>query len=68
MKHDDHYYVCASCGASKIRRDAEAEWNVETQKWELVETFDHFICLDETESCERFGQECDVERKFILAA
>ena len=32
--------VCSHCGSHDVRADAYAEWDVQTQKWELVQTFE----------------------------
>jgi hypothetical protein len=32
--------VCAHCGSDDVRADAYAQWDVETQKWEIAQTFD----------------------------
>jgi hypothetical protein len=32
--------VCEICGSDDVLADAYAEWNVETQEWELQNTFD----------------------------
>jgi hypothetical protein len=39
--------VCSTCGSESVLADAYAEWNKESQKWELLEVFDkgHF-CHD----------------------
>jgi hypothetical protein len=37
---------CSTCGGENIVVDAWAEWNVETQRWELGATFDHSVCED----------------------
>lgn len=40
--------VCRQCGSDDVLKDAYACWNVETQEWELLTTFDEFVC----EKCE----------------
>jgi hypothetical protein len=39
-------YVCEDCGSDNCRSDAYADWNVETQQWELGQVFpiDGMIC------------------------
>jgi hypothetical protein len=32
--------VCSQCGSDEVRADAYAEWDVESQSWELAQTFD----------------------------
>jgi hypothetical protein len=32
--------VCSHCGAEEVLADAYAQWDVEEQAWEIVETFD----------------------------
>lgn len=32
--------VCGTCGSADVQADAYASWNPDTQKWELVTTFD----------------------------
>jgi hypothetical protein len=32
--------VCSHCGAEEVFADAYAQWNVESQAWEIVQTFD----------------------------
>jgi hypothetical protein len=32
--------VCAQCGSDEVRADAYAAWDVESQSWELAQTFD----------------------------
>lgn len=36
--------VCEDCGSEEVTRDAWAEWNVETQDWELGAVFDYAYC------------------------
>jgi len=35
---------CATCGSDDVRRDAWAEWSVETQAWELAEVYQAAHC------------------------
>jgi hypothetical protein len=32
--------VCAHCGSEDVVADAYAEWDVESQKWEVAQTFE----------------------------
>jgi len=32
--------VCSHCGSDEVRADAYAEWDVESQKWEIAQTFE----------------------------
>lgn len=36
--------TCESCGSNDIVADANAVWNIETQQWELANTFDATYC------------------------
>jgi hypothetical protein len=36
--------VCEHCGSEHVTRDAWAEWNVETQDWQLGAVFDYAYC------------------------
>ena len=36
--------VCEDCGSEEVTRDAWAQWNVETQDWELGAVFDYAYC------------------------
>ena len=47
--------ICATCGGDDVRADAYAAWNVDTQEWELVTTF------DKGSVCEDCGGECRIE-------
>lgn len=38
--------ICAACGSHNVKRDAWAEWNEETQAWELGTVFDAGHCDD----------------------
>ena len=38
--------VCGDCGGRNVRRDAWAEWDRDTQRWELAEIFDYGHCHD----------------------
>jgi hypothetical protein len=53
--------VCSHCGSTEVLRDAYAEWDVETQQWELHSVFDNAICQSET--CD--GGETHIEEKEI---
>jgi hypothetical protein len=39
-------YVCSVCGSENALRDAWAAWDVESQTWELVSTFQAGFCED----------------------
>jgi hypothetical protein len=46
---DERYkYVCNLCGSDDIAADAWAQWDIETQQWELLSTYDDKFCR----SCE----------------
>ena len=32
--------VCSHCGSHDVRADAYAEWDVQSQQWELAQTFE----------------------------
>ena len=52
--------VCATCDSTEVKRDAWAEWNVETQEWQLAgEPFDAAVC----ENC---GGECRIDEIDIV--
>lgn len=36
--------VCSRCRSRNVRRDAYAEWNTETQAWELCSVFEQGYC------------------------
>lgn len=36
--------VCAHCGSTDVRRNADAGWNEELQLWELVAIYDNATC------------------------
>lgn len=43
--------VCSRCGSDNVKKDAWAEWNAETQQWELSNTYDETYCEECEESC-----------------
>jgi hypothetical protein len=49
--------VCSHCDSEDVIADAYAEWDVESQVWEIVETFEKGAycnqCEDETRIVER---------------
>lgn len=47
--------VCSHCGSDDVRADGYAAWNVETQEWELVATF------DKGSVCEACEGECSLD-------
>jgi len=38
--------VCGTCGSTNVRRNGDLQWNVKTQKWEIVAIFDETSCED----------------------
>lgn len=38
--------ICEECGSSLVTRDAWAEWNEETQDWQLGAIYDFAFCHD----------------------
>jgi hypothetical protein len=38
--------VCKYCGSERIRKDADAVWDVNKQKWVLCAVYDNQICED----------------------
>lgn len=44
--------VCQYCGSDDVYVDAYAAWNNETQEWELVNTFDNYVCNGECDGSE----------------
>lgn len=46
--------VCEICSSDRVHVDAYAEWNIDTQAWELASLFDHSWCYD-----------CDTETDII---
>lgn len=47
--------VCAECGSDEVSADAYARWCVETQQWEVSQTFDKGAV------CENCSGECSLE-------
>lgn len=39
-------YFCKICGSRDVRIDAWAAWDVENQRWELAETYQHAHCQE----------------------
>lgn len=40
-------YVCATCGSENVKSDAYAEWDVDRQCWDVIDTFDKgAVCED----------------------
>lgn len=37
---------CRRCGGQNVRRDAWAEWDMDTQEWVLSNVFDEAACDD----------------------
>lgn len=38
--------VCSLCGSDDVRADAFAAWDVESQQWEVSETYDKGGCCE----------------------
>jgi hypothetical protein len=36
--------VCSTCGSQNVRRDAYAEWDTASQRWQLAAVFDQGYC------------------------
>ncbi len=36
--------VCNVCGSANVSRDAEATWDIELQRWELLTVYDNATC------------------------
>lgn len=49
--------VCGCCGSNNVRRDAWAEWDIDTQSWVLGAVFDDGAC----ENCEDTAKLDNVE-------
>jgi hypothetical protein len=45
--------VCSYCGAEEVLADAYAQWDIELQAWEVVQTFDKGA----------FCSQCDAETR-----
>lgn len=43
-KKQSLFMCCATCGSPEVRRNADVEWNVKEQKWEIVSIFDSASC------------------------
>jgi hypothetical protein len=37
---------CETCGSEAVRVDAYAEWDFDSQSWELAELYDYSWCCD----------------------
>ena len=37
-------YVCKECRSMDVKRDAWAVWDIKTQAWELLSTYDTAYC------------------------
>lgn len=44
MRTNKDIFVCSECGSEDIVKDAWVRWNVETQEWEIEETFSETYC------------------------
>ncbi|MFP3556450.1 hypothetical protein SB861_37905 [Paraburkholderia sp. SIMBA_049] len=49
--------VCTDCGSDNVCFDAWSEWDVETQQYELSNTFDEAYCQGCDGSCKVEWQE-----------
>jgi hypothetical protein len=49
------YMVCSRCYGQNVKADAYAGWNVETQQWEIDQTFDKGAYCDDCDG------ECRIE-------
>jgi hypothetical protein len=43
--------ICSSCGSDNVLSDANARWNIATQRWEMTTVFDNTDCLDCDAEC-----------------
>lgn len=43
--------VCATCGSDDVLADAWASWDINSQQWELSQTFDEKYCNNCEDSC-----------------
>lgn len=50
---------CATCGSEEVRRNCDAAWSVEEQRWEITALFDSYTCED----C---GGECGIVETKML--
>ena len=41
-----HTFICSTCKGDGVTLDANAEFNEDTQKWELASTFQQAFCQD----------------------
>lgn len=48
--------ICHTCGGSNVRADAYAGWNVDSQEWELIQTFDKGSWCDDCDSERRIDE------------
>lgn len=51
--------ICEMCKQDTVLKDAWASWNIETQDWELANTFDDNYCSNC--ECECRGEEMEIE-------
>jgi len=42
----NHLYVCSFCGSDSVKLDAWAVWDVDSQSWQVSETFEAAWCDD----------------------
>jgi hypothetical protein len=41
-----HKFICSQCKRDNVTLDATAEFNEDTQRWELASTFQQAFCHD----------------------
>lgn len=51
--------VCSHCGGDRVRRDADATWNADSQQWELAGVY------DKGSTCDDCGGECRIVEQAI---
>lgn len=45
-------FVCATCGSTNVLADAYCDWNIDNQRWEIVNVFEKgAVCEDCKGSC-----------------
>jgi hypothetical protein len=49
--------VCAHCGSDDVLADAYAKWDVETQTWEVTQTFDKGACCNKCDGETRIEEQ-----------
>ena len=38
--------TCTTCGSEDVRRNCDAAWSIEEQRWEIFSEFDSTTCED----------------------